>query len=64
MRFRGLQCQAGQDRRMQKSPSDQDPKAAERRLVASWVLFPAAVLVGLAAVFGAKGRSRRHHQDA
>jgi hypothetical protein len=48
---------------MPKSSSDKDPKAAERRLVASWVLFPAAVLVGLAAVFGAKGRSRRHHRD-
>jgi hypothetical protein len=49
---------------MQKGSLDQDTKAAERRLVASWVLFPVAVLAGLAAVFGAKGRGRRHHRDA
>ena len=30
----------------------QDAAAAERRLVVSWVLFPVAVLAGLAAVFG------------
>jgi len=50
-------------------PSDQgeretrpDAAAAERRLVTSWVLFPMAVLTGLAAVYGAAGRRRRHHQ--
>jgi hypothetical protein len=49
---------------MPQSSSDQSAKAAERRLVASWALFPVAVLAGLAAVFGVKGRSRRHHKDA
>jgi hypothetical protein len=38
-----------------------DAAAAERRLVMSWVLFPVAVLTGLAAVFGVAGRRRRHH---
>jgi hypothetical protein len=59
----GESVRVGKNGRMENS-SAQGSKAAERRLVLSWVLFPVAVLVGLAAVFGAKGRSRRHHQDA
>jgi hypothetical protein len=42
-------------------PAGKDAAAAERRLVVSWVLFPIAVLAGLAAVFGVSGRNRRHH---
>ncbi len=65
MRFRGLERPAGQDGcDAEELLRPETPKAAERRLVASWVLFPVAVLAGLAAVFGVKGRSRRHHQDA
>jgi hypothetical protein len=42
-------------------PSGQNAAAAQRRLVVSWLLFPVAVLAGLAAVFGVNGRRRRRH---